>query len=126
MVKEMPIPDAPHPTDHAQLAWWKRNPNRDIDIQTAWRESPPIKAPNYIYDNARLHEPSGIILLARNNALTTVLFADAIKLEDDHLVECPQCEQRYEKTADMNDGGCPWCDGPGPEVQAASFTPLSG
>lgn len=122
----MDIPHAPQVTRHAQLAWWKRNNNRDVDIQTAWRKSPPIQAPNYIYDKARLHEPSGIVLLSRNDSLTTVLFAETIELEADHLVECPNCEQRYEKTADMNEGECPWCKGPDTEVQAASFTPLHG
>jgi len=122
----MNIPHAPKATRHAKLAWWKRNADRNVDIQTAWREGVPIEAPNYNYDDARLHEPSGIVLLARDDSLTTVLYADGIELEDDHLIECPCCEQRYEPTANMNEAGCPWCEGPSPEIQAAAFEPLPG
>ncbi|CDK38203.1 hypothetical protein BN903_403 [Halorubrum sp. AJ67] len=50
----MDVPHAPQASNHVQLQWWSRNPNRDIDIQTAWRLSVPIGAPDYHYDNARL------------------------------------------------------------------------
>ena len=120
----MEIPHAPEATRHAKLAWWKRNTDRNIDIQTAWREGVPAGAPNYTYDDARLHEPTGTLLLARDDTLTTVIYIDGIELEDEHLVECSGCGQRYEQTANMNESGCPWCEGPDPEVQAAAFEPL--
>lgn len=122
----MDLPKTPKTTRHAQLAWWKRHPERSIDIQTAWREGIPIEAPNYTYDNARLHEPSGTVLLSRENRLTTVLYSEGIELSGNHLDECSHCGQRYEQTPNMNEGGCPWCSDPDPEVQAAAYEPLPG
>lgn len=120
----MNIPPAPHASRHVKLSWWKRNPKRDIDVQTAWRQGVPIEAPNYSYDKARLHEPSDTVLLARGGTLTTVLYAEGIELEDDHLVICPRCDQRYELTPNLNSQGCHWCEGPSPEIQAAAYKPL--
>jgi hypothetical protein len=122
----MNIPHAPKVQPHVKLAWWKRNPERSIDVQTAWREGIPIEAPNYSYDNARLHEPSGTVLLARNDVLKTVIYADGIELADDHLTECPRCEQRYEKTPNLNECGCPWCEDLPAEIKAAAYQPLPG
>lgn len=114
----MDVPHAPTASNHVQLQWWSRNPNRSIDIQTAWRLGVPIGAPDYHYDNARLHAPSGIIILSRNNRLVTVIYGEDIRTEDSHLKTCDHCGQRYDPKRE--DGDCHWCSEPDQAIMSAA------
>jgi hypothetical protein len=61
-----------------------------------------------------LHPPTGTVLVERGDvtahgtAVATVLLATVAEINDDHLVWCQDCGQRYDPAADDD---CPWCQG---------------
>ena len=125
--REQQRTDTPNKTRHVQMQWWKRNPDRNVDIKTAWRRGVPIGLPNYDCDSARLYAPKSIAILERDGVMTTVLHSDPIEINDDHLHICSHCGLRFEKedSEEAEEDACHWCNEPHADIQEAARNPLT-
>ncbi len=56
----------------------------------------------------RLHDPAGVILVARNGVITTALRAEYEKTYSPHLIACESCG--FEYSAQEHGLTCPYCD----------------
>lgn len=102
-----PQPTPLRVSDHAKLRWVQRAGRFDVSVRTAWREGFHVGLPRH-RGTARLHPPSGTLLLERDDKLVTVLDATNTAYRADHLVECPQCALAFQPSRE--DRSCPWCD----------------
>lgn len=94
-------------TNHARQRALERTATllSDHEIRAAYRDGVSVGIDGA--GTARLHPPTGAILVRKQNAIVTVLLAErAEELRDDHLKRCPACELRYQPP----DTACPWCE----------------
>jgi len=95
-------------TANAKQRAAQRIPNLQEHLETAFRRSVSIGAPNYA-NHARLHCPTGALFFYKNRhrqkIVLTVIPARDIELNTNHLVKCSGCGLRYEGS----DKVCPWC-----------------
>lgn len=66
---------------HPEFRWRRRAPDEleDMNVRAAWREAEPVDWPGGSY--ARIHEPSGMLLIAEWGFITTVVRAQDAEKE---------------------------------------------
>ena len=103
--REAPI----HVSNHAKLRWHQRSKNTTQSPHHAWQESYPVGIP-YRKGSARLHPPTGTLLIHHANELITVLQASLTDYTADHLTTCRRCQLKFQPTGDAPT--CDWCGTP--------------
>lgn len=77
----MSVRSAPRISHHARLRFLQRTNSTEFSPLQTWQDGLPVDVINYNYHEARYDDLLDVVLLARDNVVTTVLKAAYVELE---------------------------------------------
>lgn len=107
---------------HAYDEWANRAPAHAPALETAWKESFQVTAPEIDGDSAWLHAPTDMVFPIKGVVLKTVLYADYGRIDTSELLRCAACDTYV--APHHRAGACPWCGEEG--IQTAGGVTIRG
>ena len=79
----------------------------DVPLVTAWERGVRVEAPDKHYHEARFYPPTDVLMTAKNDVITTVMYASQTRVEAPGKVRCQGCGHPHEPLRTTET--CPWC-----------------